>query len=138
MRLIALGPHAGVRELILLRCSAQFSSRSLVTRFGGDSARRPVLFFFSSRRRHTRFDCDWSSDVCSSDLKKNSLARNGFAILLRISLRRGKVERCLVAAGREGEENDDEANGAAHGDADRRSEERRVGKECRSRWSPYH
>src|SRR5260370_22867356 len=27
-----------------------------------------VLFFFSSRRRHTRFKCDWSSDVCSSDL----------------------------------------------------------------------
>src|SRR2546430_3459661 len=27
-----------------------------------------VLFFFSSRRRHTRFDCDWSSDVCSSNL----------------------------------------------------------------------
>src|SRR5256886_16032938 len=27
------------------------------------------LFFFSSRRRHTRFDCDWSSDVCSSDLE---------------------------------------------------------------------
>src|SRR2546430_3332984 len=26
-------------------------------------------FFFSSRRRHTRFDCDWSSDVCSSDLR---------------------------------------------------------------------
>src|SRR2546430_2108871 len=25
------------------------------------------VFFFSSRRRHTRFDCDWSSDVCSSD-----------------------------------------------------------------------
>src|SRR2546427_1590703 len=29
---------------------------------------RGELFFFSSRRRHTRFDCDWSSDVCSSDL----------------------------------------------------------------------
>src|SRR5256886_10835900 len=28
-----------------------------------------VIFFFSSRRRHTRFDCDWSSDVCSSDLR---------------------------------------------------------------------
>src|SRR2546427_12543354 len=28
------------------------------------------LFFFSSRRRHTRFDCDWSSDVCSSDLER--------------------------------------------------------------------
>src|SRR5256886_4734083 len=31
-------------------------------------ALRLVFFFFSSRRRHTRFDCDWSSDVCSSDL----------------------------------------------------------------------
>src|SRR2546430_17695325 len=28
------------------------------------------FFFFSSRRRHTRFDCDWSSDVCSSDLAR--------------------------------------------------------------------
>src|SRR5256886_11045218 len=31
-----------------------------------------VFFFFSSRRRHTRFDCDWSSDVCSSDLWHDS------------------------------------------------------------------
>src|SRR2546430_5134344 len=30
-------------------------------------------FFFSSRRRHTRFDCDWSSDVCSSDLSERNL-----------------------------------------------------------------
>src|SRR5260370_15948991 len=30
--------------------------------------RSRLLFFFSSRRRHTRFKCDWSSDVCSSDL----------------------------------------------------------------------
>src|SRR5580698_64514 len=29
---------------------------------------RVVVFFFSSRRRHTRVTCDWSSDVCSSDL----------------------------------------------------------------------
>src|SRR2546427_253836 len=43
--------------------------------YGGNNgmALRPVhevivVFFFSSRRRHTRFDCDWSSDVCSSDL----------------------------------------------------------------------
>src|SRR5712692_10821303 len=28
------------------------------------------FFFFSSRRRHTRWNCDWSSDVCSSDLQK--------------------------------------------------------------------
>src|SRR5690606_40409893 len=32
-----------------------------------------IIFFFSSRRRHTRFSRDWSSDVCSSDLLANSL-----------------------------------------------------------------
>src|SRR5256886_6426877 len=32
------------------------------------------FFFFSSRRRHTRFDCDWSSDVCSSDLLEHDRA----------------------------------------------------------------
>src|SRR3989475_12213737 len=31
-----------------------------------------AFFFFSSRRRHTRFDCDWSSDVCSSDLDSSA------------------------------------------------------------------
>src|SRR2546430_10870271 len=45
-----------------------------------------AIFFFSSRRRHTRFDCDWSSDVCSSDLTTNLLA---FA-------RAGSKERTLV------------------------------------------
>src|SRR5215211_7036106 len=30
------------------------------------------FFFFSSRRRHTRSLCDWSSDVCSSDLRPGS------------------------------------------------------------------
>src|SRR3989475_5795862 len=34
-----------------------------------------IIFFFSSRRRHTRFDCDWSSDVCSSDLTPARAAR---------------------------------------------------------------
>src|SRR5258707_10769123 len=34
----------------------------------GVSPRPPVYFFFSSRRRHTRYWRDWSSDVCSSDL----------------------------------------------------------------------
>src|SRR2546430_5084828 len=38
------------------------------TRAAGTRHRRVLYFFFSSRRRHTRFDCDWSSDVCSSDL----------------------------------------------------------------------
>src|SRR2546430_16160248 len=37
-----------------------------------------MYFFFSSRRRHTRFDCDWSSDVCSSDLLRQRPLRSGF------------------------------------------------------------
>src|SRR2546430_10838404 len=52
-----------------------------------------MFFFFSSRRRHTRFDCDWSSDVCSSDLETSiglrkplldfgyQLAKRGFVTL---------------------------------------------------------
>src|SRR5882762_4708224 len=35
-----------------------------------------MFFFFSSRRRHTRFKCDWSSDVCSSDL--TSVRESGY------------------------------------------------------------
>src|SRR5437588_1593953 len=35
----------------------------------------PVFFFFSSRRRHTRSLCDWSSDVCSSDLEQSLVGR---------------------------------------------------------------
>src|SRR2546430_6796048 len=50
------------------------------------------LFFFSSRRRHTRFDCDWSSDVCSSDLT-SSLTR-----LVRSSRRVTFVPLGLVVA----------------------------------------
>src|SRR5260370_3215113 len=34
------------------------------------------FFFFSSRRRHTRFKCDWSSDVCSSDLPAGEFPRS--------------------------------------------------------------
>src|SRR2546427_9496903 len=41
--------------------------------FATASAIRIICFFFSSRRRHTRFDCDWSSDVCSSDLVDDEL-----------------------------------------------------------------
>src|SRR6266480_7965685 len=33
------------------------------------------FFFFSSRRRHTRLTCDWSSDVCSSDLARQERSR---------------------------------------------------------------
>src|SRR5256886_11134301 len=43
-----------------------------------------LVFFFSSRRRHTRFDCDWSSDVCSSDLGTPSLAEVATAAKLGV------------------------------------------------------
>src|SRR2546430_6119058 len=39
-------------------------------------------FFFSSRRRHTRFDCDWSSDVCSSDLRTLEAMRSSPRLVL--------------------------------------------------------
>src|SRR2546427_1596102 len=51
-----------------------FSSRTRERCFVGD-CRLHVFFFFSSRRRHTIFDCDWSSDVCSSDLCKEDVDR---------------------------------------------------------------
>src|SRR5205085_4074596 len=39
------------------------------------------FFFFSSRRRHTRFDCDWSSDVCSSDLRSSAAVSSLLQVL---------------------------------------------------------
>src|SRR5690348_18281383 len=88
------------------------------------------FFFFSSRRRHTRWTGDWSSDVCSSDLgaAKSHPVRHlppiqSLARMLLSRIGRTKTYRQpgplailtqLYAP---------------------RSEERRVGKECRSRWS---
>src|SRR2546430_3900807 len=96
------------------------------------------LFFFSSRRRHTRFDCDWSSDVCSSDLPATGI---------RHSFGSGRDQRPYDSS-IDGGELPLRASGGClrpasgllvneHFDPSR-SEERRVGKECRSRWSPYH
>src|SRR6267143_5768198 len=45
------------------------------------------FFFFSSRRRHTRWNCDWSSDVCSSDLR----------MLAVIESRLGYPDRAVIA-----------------------------------------
>src|SRR2546430_5581035 len=42
-------------------------------------------FFFSSRRRHTRFDCDWSSDVCSSDLAEVPIQRFNVLTIQRVN-----------------------------------------------------
>src|SRR2546430_313146 len=51
------------------------------------------VFFFSSRRRHTRFDCDWSSDVCSSDL---GLTMGADPIVVAVSVVSGKLHGFLV------------------------------------------
>src|SRR3989475_5864404 len=90
-------------------------------------------FFFSSRRRHTRFDCDWSSDVCSSDLL------GAAAHLVHGSDARGASEAAGTCPQRVAAALEQQRKYVEHplGETDR-SEERRVGKECRSRWSPYH
>src|SRR5207253_5072411 len=82
------------------------------------------FFFFSSRRRHTRWPRDWSSDVCSSDLQNviealqpllpELLGGSADLTVSNLTATRGSV---VVRRGR-------------------RSEERRVGKEGRSRWAP--
>src|SRR2546422_2553607 len=94
------------------------------------------FFFFSSRRRHTRCSRDWSSDVCSSDLGVErelliGMVPNGLDVhsitcagLLVMSI--GALVLANIAV-------ENQRRGGIS-----RSEERRVGKECRSRWSPYH
>src|SRR5687768_18603767 len=86
------------------------------------------FFFFSSRRRHTRCSRDWSSDVCSSDLGRPFVSSSQFLFLNAVfwllmvaavlHIRARSARAWLVVT--------------------LRSEERRVGKECRSRWWPYH
>src|SRR3712207_8887430 len=99
-----------------------------------------MMFFYSSRRRHTRYWRGWSSDVCSSDLGTRASRAAGLGavpVLVVLALLPYLVPPAItrpmvglfalvvmatmwnLLAGY-------------------RSEERRVGKECRSRWSPYH
>src|SRR5256886_12944206 len=73
------------------------------------------FFFFSRKRRHTIFDCDWISDVCSSDLPASICQIDEHTLAFLVVTATGTVLTRRA-----------------------RSEERRVGKECRSRWSPYH
>src|SRR5258705_1754760 len=98
------------------------------------------VFFFSSRRRHTRCLSDWSSDVCSSDLlnfASNTLSsipaerlqpKNQIPLQPLVDYRAAVLNAFADLLG-----------GLLQYLKDCfRSEERRVGKECRSRWSPYH
>src|SRR5256885_8466813 len=95
-----------------------------------------MFFFFSSRRRHTRLQGDWSSDVCSSDLKKWS-KQHGFAQQI-LGIGQSQLiwieQWCLPQVRRSMQQ----GCRIPRESPDVRSEERRVGKECRSRWSPYH
>src|SRR5207253_3504844 len=77
-------------------------------------------FLFSSRRRHTRWPRDWSSDVCSSDLRFCSIQETTSGPSVLSSWRR----RAAIAL--------------PDSQQDLRSEERRVGKECRSEGAAQH
>src|SRR5437764_7309622 len=90
------------------------------------------FFFFSSRRRHTRYIGDWSSDVCSSDL-----GARGCDSPEELVWRRRWYGRHAGVGLRQEVLNDDFLDMAVTlvKVADGRSEERRVGKECRSRWA---
>src|SRR3712207_7716498 len=91
---------------------------------GERSELRLWFFFFSSRRRHTRYWRDWSSDVCSSDLRRRG--RDG-GVVHQLPVQRVRLDHPRSPQRRH-----------APLPWNERSEERRVGKECRSRWSPYH
>src|SRR2546429_7310462 len=95
------------------------------------------LFFFSSRRRHTRCSRDWSSDVCSSDLGRRPVRSNrGLDGKHRPT---GARATTRLDASADTNRFDPRSEGRhAQWCPIERSEERRVGKECRSRWSPYH
>src|SRR5437764_7953732 len=96
-----------------------------------------IFFFFSSRRRHTRYIGDWSSDVCSSDLSN---------LISEISFNEDSVLEDVLAILKDTSEDEVNADfsNEAYGDLmalvmkHKRSEERRVGKECRYRWWRYY
>src|SRR5215471_20680520 len=85
---------------------------SLPSAFASHSGWPETSFFFFKQKTAYELSTDWSSDVCSSDLR-------GLGLRAEAGPKRGAGER-HPSRGR------------------RRSEERRVGQECRSRWSPYH
>src|SRR5687768_17634109 len=99
-----------------------------------------VFFFFSSRRRHTRCSRDWSSDVCSSDLGTEGKREMSPAEIAQ------KLAAEIAKTGIADEKNAPEVTVVPTNegvmiqltDKVDRSEERRVGKECRSRWSRDH
>src|SRR3546814_2822420 len=88
------------------------------------------VFFFKQKTAYEMRISDWSSDVCSSDLRRLPFRSRCLAVRRARQLSLPGGGPAVVARRRQ------------HGGLRRRSEERRVGKECvstcRSRWSPYH
>src|SRR5437899_7234878 len=120
-------------------CSLEALSVIALPSPGVYAKRRAQCFFFSSRRRHTRCLSDWSSDVCSSDLghwsgfieyeeKKAShrvdvtmeIKHTLFGVRMLLDSQQSSSRTLTVQAER-----------------DPRSEERRVGKECRCQRSQH-
>src|SRR5690606_40907158 len=99
-----------------------------------------LSFFFSSRRRHTRFSRDWSSDVCSSDLGTATVPHlRDFAMVCPQCdyAQYPRITPCVIMLVRRGEQAL-LARSARFRTPMYRSEERRVGKECRDRWWREH
>src|SRR5207253_6328504 len=98
-------------------------------------------FFFSSRRRHTRWPRDWSSDVCSSDLECHAPARARRShahskTCAETSPFRASFPRSFCGCGlRRGARRPGSLWWSGEQEVYLRSEERRVGKECRYGWS---
>src|SRR5690606_39459193 len=88
-----------------------------------------TFFFFSSRRRHTRFSRDWSSDVCSSDLAD-------WDVTLTAGYEEVPADIVDLVCSMVGYAMAEAEGGGYARRSDLRSEERRVGKEGRTRWSP--
>src|SRR5690606_40933087 len=99
--------------------------------------------FFSSRRRHTRFSRDWSSDVCSSDLQgfEVAQARLGGGRVHHAMRTVGKCQRAFDMMAERALSRTTQGETLARKQLVQqfiRSEERRVGKECRYGCAVFH
>src|SRR5205807_4118253 len=99
-------------------------------------------FFFSSRRRHTRLQGDWSSDVCSSDLDAKKQGMDIGDLVKRLATTNLKHQEVLISIesvisknDRRLFEQDEKRLQDLEKKVKERSEERRVGKECRTGWA---
>src|SRR3712207_6846035 len=129
----------GRRDARRLPCGAA-NGRAGTHVSAGTVRRKRISLFFSSRRRHTRYWRDWSSDVCSSDLPMGGVWEVQLEAMYPVGHPYYHEVIGSMADLDAATETDIKSffykwyapNNAV------RSEERRVGKECRSRWSPYH